>query len=65
MKYQETLNTKLTSGRNVKLDCSCSVIANELVEFNVFVKDGTSLLDNELEECNSIARNWAETVEVL
>ena len=59
MKYQETLNTQLSNGRSVKLDCSCSAIGTVLMDFNVFIKDGTKLEDCELEECNNIARNWA------
>ena len=63
MKYQETLNRKLSNGRTVKLDCSCSIIGSELMDFNVFIKDGTFMNECELEECNNIARNWAEEIE--
>ena len=63
MKYQETLNRKLSNGRTVKLDCSCSIVSSELMDFNVFIKDGTFMNECELEECNNIARNWAEEIE--
>ena len=62
MKYQETLNTKLTNGRDVKLDCSCSVINSELMDFSVFINDGTYMNESELEECNNIARKWAKEI---
>jgi len=61
-KYQETLFTVLSNGRKVKLDCSCSILGSELMEFNVFISDGTYLSDKELEECNNIARNWAKEI---
>ena len=63
MKYQETLNTSLSNGKLIKLDCSCSIIGSELTDFNVFIKNGTKLEDCELEECNNIARKWAEEIE--
>ena len=62
MKYQETLNRNLSNGRTVKLDCSCSIVDSELMDFNVFIKDGTFMNEYELEECNNIARNWAEEI---
>ena len=63
MKYQETLNTHLSNGKSVKLDCSCSIVGSELMYFNVFIKNGTKLEDCELEECNNIARKWAKEIE--
>ena len=62
MKYQETLNTRLSNGKPIKLDCSCSIVGSELMDFNVFIKNGTKLEDHELEECNNIARKWAEEI---
>ena len=59
MKYQETLQTKLSNGKSVELECSCSTVGNELMDFSVFIKNGTKLEDRELEECNDIARRWA------
>ena len=61
-KYQETLCSYLSNDRKVKLDCSCSIIGSELMEFNVFINDGTFMNECELEECNNIARNWAKEI---
>lgn len=62
MKYQETLNQTLSSGRKVNLDCSCSIVGSELIDFNVFIKDGTFMKECELEECNNIAHKWAKEI---
>ena len=62
MKYQETLNTRLSNGKTVKLDCMCTIVYSELIDFNVFIKDGTKLEDCELEECNDIAYEWAKEI---
>ena len=48
MKYQETLNRKLSNGRTVKLDCSCSIIGSALMDFNVVIKHGTFMNECEL-----------------
>ena len=37
-------------------------IFSELMDFNVFIKDGTFMNECELEECNNIARNWAKEI---
>jgi hypothetical protein len=63
MKYQETLNTRLSNGKRVELYCTCSIVSSELTEFTVGIYGGTKLNDCELEECNNIARNWAEEIE--
>lgn len=62
MTYQESKSTKLSNGRVVNLDFSCSVINLELMNFTVYIKDGTKLEDNELEECNNAVRHWAENI---
>ena len=63
MKYQETLNAKLSNDKSVRLDCSCSIVGSELMDFKVFIKNGTKLKNCELEECNNIARKWAKEIE--
>lgn len=62
MTYQETKSQTLTNGKVVSLDFSCSIIRNELMNFTVYIKDGTKLEDNELEECNNAVRHWAENI---
>lgn len=59
MKFQETIFRKLSSGRTIRLDCTCSAVGTELIDFNVFIKEGTFLSESELEECNNLAKEWA------
>lgn len=64
MIYEEKLNTKLSSGRNVELTCSYSVKRKDVNEFTVRIvnNDALKFADSELEECNLIAQKRAENI---
>jgi hypothetical protein len=67
MIYEEILNTKLSSGRNVRLECSYSVHDKELNEFTIKIADDNALkfADSELEECNLIAQRRADSIATM